>query len=115
MNDYMIYRLALKNGMKPPEKKKPGKIARFSKKRQRANREYAEKSRPLWIGKHCAISAPGCTGTAQGIHHKKGKSSIELLLDERYWIPACNHCNTWCEIFPAEAEKEGFKISRLKK
>lgn len=115
MNDYMIYRLALKNGQKPIEKKKPSKISQFSKKREKANREYSKESRPYWIGKHCTIQAPGCTGTAQGIHHKKGKSSIELLLDERYWIPACNHCNTWVECFPAEAEKKGFKLSRLKK
>lgn len=72
MNDYMIYRLALKNGMKPVEKKKPGKIAQFSKKRQRANREYAEISRPLWVGRQCKVSAPGCTGMAQGIHHPEG-------------------------------------------
>jgi len=115
MNDYMIYRLKLKNEGKPAKEKKPGKIAQFSKKRQRANRQYSEKSRPMWKGKHCAISAPGCTGTAQGIHHKKGKSSIELLLDEKHWIPACNHCNAWVEIFPIEAEKKGFKVSRLKK
>lgn len=38
MNEYLIYRLALKNGMKPVEKKKPGKIAQYSKKRQKANR-----------------------------------------------------------------------------
>jgi len=115
MNDYMIYRLALKNGMKPVEKKSAGKIAQFSKKREKLNREYAKKSRPYWVGQHCVITAPGCTGTAQGIHHKKGKSNEELLMDERYWIPACNHCNTWVEIYPAEAEKKGFKLSRLKK
>ena len=115
MNDYMIYRLKLKNEGKPAKEKKVHKIAQFSKKRQRANREYAEKSRPYWKGKQCEIKAPGCFGMAQGIQHKKGKSSTELLLDERYWIPACNHCNTWVEIYPAEAEKKGFKLSRLKK
>jgi len=101
--------------MNPVEKPKAAKIPQFSKKREKVNREYAMKSRPHWVGKHCAITAPGCTGTAQGIHHKKGKSNIELLMDERYWIPACNHCNTWVEMYPAEAEKKGFKLSRLKK
>jgi hypothetical protein len=115
MTDYLAYRLKLKNEGKPAKEKKNQKIAQFSKKRQRANRKYAEKSQPLWRGRHCEIRAPGCTGTAQGIHHKKGKSSIELLLDERYWIPSCNHCNNWVEIYPTEAEKLGFKLSRLKK
>lgn len=115
MNDYLAYRLKLKNEGKPPKVNQPVKIAQFSKKRQKANREYAEKSRPRWVGKQCKISAPGCTGMAQGIHHKKGKSSIELLLDERFWIQSCNNCNTWVELYPAEAEKKGFKLSRLKK
>jgi len=115
MNDYMIYRLKLKNEGKLPVVKKPGKIAQFSKKRQKANREYADKSRPYWVGKQCSIKAAGCSGMAQGIQHKKGKSSVELLMDEKYWIPSCNHCNQWVEIFPAEAEKKGFKLSRLKK
>jgi hypothetical protein len=115
MNDYMIYRLALKNGMKPPEKKKPNKIRQFSKKRQRANRKYTKKSRPIWVGKQCTIKAPGCTGMAQGIHHPKGKSSIVLLLDENNMMASCNHCNTWVEVHDKQAREMGLKKSRLKK
>lgn len=112
MNDYLAYRLKLKNEGKSPKVDSPVKIAQFSKKRQKANREYAEKSRPYWVGKQCLIKAPGCSGMAQGIHHKKGKSSIELLLDERYWMPACNHCNTWVEVHDKQAREMGIKISR---
>lgn len=116
MSDYLAYRLKLKNEGKPQKVKKPVKIRQYSKKRQRANREYAEKSRPWWKGKQCAIRSPGCTGAATGIHHLKGKSSTELLLDERYWVPACGYCNTiWVEENHAEAVKNGFKLSRLKK
>jgi len=111
----MIYRLALKNGMKPAEKKKPGKIAQYSKKRQRANREYSEISRPLWVGKPCKVNVPGCTGIAQGIHHPKGKSSIKLLLDKNNMIACCNQCNTWVEVNDKQARKMGLKKSRLKK
>lgn len=115
MNDYMIYRLALKNGIKPAEKKKHGKIAQFSKKRQKENREYSIKSRPYWKGKPCAIKSPGCTHAATGIHHLKGRLG-ELLMDEKYWLPACGYCNTiWVEQNHAEAEKKGLKLSRLKK
>lgn len=115
MNDYLIYRLKLKNEGKPPAVKKPVKIQQYSKKRQKANREYAEKSRPVWKGKPCAIKAKGCTGLAQGIHHIEGKSSIELLLDESKWMVCCHHCNQFVESNDAWAREKGFKISRLKK
>lgn len=115
MNEYLIYRLALKNGMKPVEKKKPGKIAQYSKKREKANRVYAEKSRPLWKGKQCTIKAKGCTRWAEGIHHPKGKSSIELLLDENNMLASCNHCNSFLEQHDAWARENKFKLSRLKK
>ena len=77
MNDYLAYRQKLKLEGKPQKVKKRVKIRQYSKKRQRANREYAEKSRPWWQGKACAIRAPGCNKQAEGIHHMKGKSNIE--------------------------------------
>lgn len=115
MNDYMIYRLKLKNEGKPPAVKKPVKIRQYSKKRQKANREYAEKSRPVWKGKPCQIKAKGCTGLSEGIHHMEGKSSIELLLDESKWMVCCNSCNQFVEKHDAWAREKGFKLSRLKK
>lgn len=116
MSDYLNYRRQLKNEGKSPKEKKRVKIAPYSKKRQRANREYYEKSRPFWQGKQCAIRSPGCTGAATGIHHLKGKSSTALLLDQRFWVPACGYCNTiWVEVNHAEAAAKGFKLSRLKK
>jgi hypothetical protein len=113
MTPYMQYRQDLKNGSKPDPEKKRKKIKQVSKKREKANREYAKKSRPRWMNRQCDIRAPGCTGTAQGIHHKKGKSSIELLLDMQYWIPACNHCNLWVEVHDRQARELGFKLPRL--
>lgn len=115
MNDYLAYRLKLKNEGKPPKVKKRVKIAQYSKKRQRANREYAEKSRPWWQGKACAIRAPGCNKQAEGIHHMKGKSNIDLLLDERFWLPSCHQCNSYVEQNHEWAVKKGFKLSGLKK
>lgn len=115
MNDYLAYRLKIKNEGKPPAVKKPYKIAQYGKKRQKANRVYAEKSRPLWKGKQCTIKAKGCTRWAEGIHHPKGKSSIELLLDENNMLASCNHCNSFLEQHDAWAREKEFKLSRLKK
>lgn len=113
MNDYLLYRRQLKLEGKPPSEKKVYKIKPFSDKRAALNREYAKKSRPYWKGKECEIKAPGCDKIARGIHHMKGKHSAELLMDERWWIAACNKCNLWVEVNDAEARSKGFKLSRL--
>jgi hypothetical protein len=116
MTSYLEHRRALKLGQVKPEKKPCKKIAPFSKKRAKLNREYAIKSGPFWKGKQCAIKSPGCQKEATGIHHMKGKDTPELLMDERYWLPACGYCNTvWLEENDAEARRLGFKLSRLNK
>ncbi len=115
MNDYLAYRQKLKLEGKPPKEKKRVKIAPYSKKRQRANREYAKVSKPLWEGQPCQIRSKLCTGRAQGIHHPKGKGTIDLLVDPNNMISCCHACNGWCESNHAEAEAAGFKKSRLKK
>lgn len=114
MSTYLEYRLKLKNEGHPPKEKKVHKIKPYSDKRAKINREYANKSRPVWRDQDCGIKSKVCTGKAQGIHHPGGKVTIELLMDPANWVPACNACNTWCESNHAEAEKKGFKVSRLK-
>lgn len=117
MTPYLQYLQRLKLGQVPPPTKKPRKkIKPFSDKRAKLNREYAEKSRPYWKGKDCAIRAPGCQKKASGIHHMKGKDSPELLMDKKWWLPACTYCNCiWLEENDAEARRLGFKVSRLNK
>ncbi|ACU61308.1 hypothetical protein [Chitinophaga pinensis] len=115
MSDYLNYRQQLKLSGKQPKEKKRVKIQQYSKKRQRANREYFPKSRLFWEGKQCVIRAPGCTGAAQCVNHRKGKSSIDLLLDERYWEPACFHCNNYIEDHHQWGADRGHKLSRNKK
>lgn len=114
MNDYLAYRLKLKNEGKPQKGKKPVKIRQYSKKRQRANREYSAKTRPLWQGVPCKIRSPECSGLSQGMHHLEGKETIEKLLDTSRMIPACNRCNQFVEANHAWAAAKGFKLSRLK-
>lgn len=115
MESYLEYRRRIKNEGKQVVKKKVKKIRPFSDKRAKVNREYYNKSRPYWKGNPCAIRAKDCTGAAQGIHHLAGKDTIELLMDESNWVPACNACNLWCETHHAKAVKKGFKRSRLNK
>ena len=55
----------------------------------------------------------GCTGAAQGVHHTKGKATTELLLDERWWLPACNWCNIQVEVKDAEARSKDLKLSKF--
>lgn len=115
METYLQYRLRLKNEGRPPKEKKVKQIKPFSDNRAKINREYSAKSRPVWKGKDCGIKSKDCTGKAQGIHHLAGKATIELLLDENNWVPACNACNLWCETHHADAVEKGFKKSRLNK
>lgn len=115
MNDYLKYRQKLKLEGKPPKEKKRVKIRHYSKKRQRANREYAEKTRPLWQGVPCKIRSPECTGMSQGMHHPEGKETIEKLLNTHKMIPCCNPCNGYVERFPKWAKERRFKLSRLNK
>jgi hypothetical protein len=115
MSDYLQYRKKLKLESKPPKQKKRYKIAQYSKKRQRANREYSAKTRPLWQGVPCKIRSPECTGMSQGMHHLKGKATIEDLLNTDNMICCCNPCNGYVERHHDWAVRKGFKLSRLKK
>lgn len=115
MNDYLAYRLKLKNEGKPQKVKKPVKIRQYSKKRQRANREYSAKTRPLWQGVPCKIRSPDCSGLSQGMHHLEGKETIEKLLNTDKMVSCCNPCNGYVEKHPKWAEERGFKLSRLTK
>lgn len=113
MNEYMKYRQQLKNGQVQPANKAPKKIKPVSDKRAILNTEYAKESRPFWKGKQCQIRSPVCTGSAQGIHHRKGKATKALLMDKRYWMAACNFCNSYVENNDAWARMMGYKVSRI--
>jgi hypothetical protein len=68
-------------------------------------REYLKKN-PF-----CKLQLSNCTHEATVIHHLKGKSSEELYLDEKYWMPSCSNCNLDVESYPLAYEK-GLKIRR---
>lgn len=92
--------------------KEPKAIAKESDKRKPLNREYkAYVKELLKVRSMCEIKAPGCTGEAQGGHHKAGRIG-ELLIDPKFIIPACNHCNSYVEKNDAWARQNGFKLSK---
>ncbi len=98
---------------KPKKVNKP--IAKFSDKRKKINRTQYQPAAAAFVKANpvCAIKQEGCTGKTQGVHHVRGKSTIELLLDESNWLPACNHCNSiWIEQNSKEAFEKGFKKSK---
>lgn len=93
------------------------KIKQFSSEREKVNRSrYLPEARKfITANPNCKLKLRGCTGKVQGVHHKKGKATIELLLDKRYWEPSCNHCNVLAEVKDAESRAKGIKLSRLTK
>jgi hypothetical protein len=120
MSPYDLYRQQLKNGVitKPVKEKKPP--AKASKKRAKINRnEYGPKAKKYILDNPiCNIQMPEiCNYFSQCVNHTKGKSSIELLLDERYWEPSCFMCNGGFGIENNEklAREGGHKISKFKK
>jgi hypothetical protein len=60
----------------------------------------------------CKMNMQGCEIEARCVHHAKGRLG-DLLLDQRYWIPSCYHCNLMVEVKDAEARSKGLKLSRL--
>ncbi len=57
----------------------------------------------------CRINSPVCTRNTQGVHHVKGKPTTELLLEKKFWLPACNPCNGYIEDHSQWAKDNGFK------
>lgn len=103
MSDYLNNRRLRKLGLADPLPTKKSKV----------NPEYQKKSKAfLALNQFCQINAPGCTGRAQGIHHKAGRVG-DKLMDQKFWMAACNSCNLWVEVNDKEAREKGFKVSRL--
>ncbi len=53
-----------------------------------------------------------CGDPAGTIHHKKGRMG-EMLLNTKYWMPACIDCHSWIEAHPKEAKEKGYSLNRL--
>lgn len=86
-------------------------INKVSEKHGQTLKEYSPKrkiflkERPL-----CELKLEGCTYNSTCIHHKKGKHSKELYLDEKYWMASCITCNRVVEEIGGKAYELGLKI-----
>jgi hypothetical protein len=88
-------------------------MRRFSKKREKINRQYNKKAKQFREDHpYCEIKSPVCTGQTQGVHHKRGRMG-SLLMDETFWMAARNRCNGYVEDNDSWARENGFKLSRL--
>jgi hypothetical protein len=93
----------------------PKPTATFSKKREKINKTqyYPEARAFVNANPECQLKLKGCTRKTQGVHHPRGRSTIALLLDKRWWMPACNNCNTKVEEKTKEAVEKGLKKSKF--
>lgn len=95
-----------------PIKKSFTPIKQVSEKREQLYKKYKPlRSAFLKANPLCQLRLLNCTGKSQYIHHKKGKSSEELYLDEKFWMASCSNCNLDVESYPLAYEK-GLKIHR---
>lgn len=62
----------------------------------------------------CQLRLSECTREATCIHHTKGKHSIELYLDEKFWMASCVRCNGKVEEIGEKAYELGLKIRHNK-
>lgn len=91
----------------------PEPIPRESKKRKKERPIYTRnKNKALEERPYCELKIPGvCTGLAQGMQHKKGRTG-ELYLDLTHQATSCNACNGWCVEHPIEAVELGAAVWR---
>ncbi len=94
---------------------RPAYIAPYSKNRSKVNRIYDKLAAAFKLERpYCELRIEGvCTGTTEGVHHKRGRG--RWLLAVFTWLGACNACNGWCDRNHAKAQELGFLEDRLKK
>ena len=87
------------------------KIKQISESYKQTLKEY-KPIRESFLNKHayCELKLNGCTHFATCVHHKKGKHSKQLYLDENYWMASCINCNRVVEAIGEKAYELGLKI-----
>lgn len=102
-------RKAIKESLKP--NKKPVRIKKVSDKMGEALKEYAKESQQFLLNNTKCAVYPNRPSTE--VHHMKGRATIELLLDKRYWLPVSRPGHRRIELNPEWAKAKGFSLSRL--
>lgn len=108
---YCIHHAKHFAGVKVADKSKP--IPLKSLKRMVEEKLYKKiVNEMMAVSDRCEIKEPGCTGKAEGLHHKRGRGGKDYL-NRKYLIRACNKCHSYVEAHPLDAVKKGYSISRL--
>ena len=90
--------------------KTPAKINKVSKKKQIADRVYAQ-LRDIFLKKHkfCQIRISECTGASNEVHHVFcGSDREKYYLDVSTWKASCSNCHKYLHLNPLEAKELGF-------
>ena len=92
-------------------KSKQKKIKQISEHHKKTLDEYSPKRKVfLEKRKYCELKLNGCTHLSTCVHHKKGKHSKQLYLDEKFWMASCINCNRVVEEIGEKAYELGLKI-----
>lgn len=73
-------------------------------------RIYNQQRKKFLQGKKCAVFPEK---EATEVHHRKGRNTIELLLDEAHWLPVSREGHVKIELNPKWAKEQGFSEYRL--
>ena len=87
------------------------KIKQISEHHKKTLDEYSPKRKVFLEERpYCELKLNGCTHFATCVHHKKGKHSKQLYLDEKFWMASCINCNRVVEEIGEKAYELGLKI-----
>lgn len=101
-------RKAEKEALKPVKKQKP--IKKVSENMGKTLNVYSHEKRIFLIeNPNCAVY-PNLP--SDDVHHKKGRATIELLLDKVYWLPVSRKAHIRIENNPEWAKEKGFSLMR---
>jgi hypothetical protein len=91
-------------------------IAKESKKRAVVNKKEYLPEAKQFIKENpvCMVGSPVCTKASQHVHHLKGRIG-DNLTNKKYWMAACDKCNSWIEQNDLWSRQNGFKLSKFKK
>ena len=103
-----LERKAVTEATKP--KPAPKRIKPRSEKMTATMTEYNRMKKDWIKGKQCAVFPDK---PAQDIHHMKGRSSLDLILDVTYWLPVSREGHIKIENNPKWAKEQGFSLERL--
>jgi len=96
----------------------PGSRLRPVSDRQRARNAAYRPVRDRYLEQHrdCEARAPGCTGRALHVHHRRGRMKLrdgpDRLIDDSEFCSVCPNCHEWIEN-SVEALGTEFKLTRL--